>query len=374
MHIIIDVRPLSSPSKTGIWHYGTSLICALTQNTNHSFTLWSNGVASPAPLPPETRAPHVRRVHTTIPNKILTTAIALGYPTVDTLIEHATGQHVDALLMINIGSMRVSSACPLYGIVHDITPLITPEFFSLKSRLWHRTTNIPHLLQSMRHIFAVSHYTQHDIAQCIPSIPPCSVAPAGAPTTPPLPLERFTHSPYLYYVGGIEPRKNIDTAIAGFELYKKSHPTTPLMFIIAGAPAWKYDHVMRAIAHSPYNHAIIVCGSVTETQKFHALRDAEALLFPSYYEGFGLPVLEAMTMGCPVITGPTAPSELHGGAGLTVRPHSAHDIAAAIGEIIDTPSTHAYLAQQGRERARAYSWKKTANHIISTMSDYAHSY
>lgn len=200
-----------------------------------------------------------------------------------------------------------------------------------------------------------SRYSADDLE---PSGLPQSLLPVPSLLTGPLPYD-FSQ-PYLLFVSTLEPRKNVEGLIAAFNLLKQQEKI-PHQLVLIGQRGWKYDGILAAIAHSPF---------ATEIHTLHYLSDqalalfyarADAFIYPSFYEGFGLPVLEAMTLGAPVITSNCSSlPEVTGDAALLINPHAPDAIAAAIGQVIGDPAFRQEMIQKGKTRAKQFSWEKTA--------------
>jgi glycosyltransferase involved in cell wall biosynthesis len=181
--------------------------------------------------------------------------------------------------------------------------------------------------------------------------------------------------PYLLSLGGIEPRKNLPNLVRGFaRLPEKGRPA---LVLAGGSVAWNpegRDALRAALGELPSKarEAIILTGYVGEDEKVALLGGAEALVYPSLYEGFGLPVLEAMACGTPVITSNvSALPEVAGDAALLVDPADPDDIASAIGRLLEGQDLRKDLAVRGRARAASYSWKETARKTAATLGEAA---
>ena len=197
-----------------------------------------------------------------------------------------------------------------------------------------------------------------------------------SPLTSPLaslhnPLNPSFHSsypfPYLLFVSTLEPRKNIDTLIKAFEILKQKHHI-PHHLILIGKKGWKYKAILATIESSPVQDYIHQLDYLDDRQLIQFYQQATAFLYPSYYEGFGLPVLEAMTFGIPVITSnQSSLPEVAGNAALFVDPADIDGFVSATQSVIDNPDLHRHLSQAGKERSLLFSWKKTA---LQTLEAY----
>ena len=170
----------------------------------------------------------------------------------------------------------------------------------------------------------------------------------------------YLSKPYILFVGTIEPRKNINTLIKSFNYLKEKHKIEHNLILI-GQKGWLCQPVFAAIDSSPWQHCIHHLGYLSNELVALFYQQADLLVYPSYYEGFGLPILEAMTLGVPVVTSNTSSlPEVAGNAALLVDPQNYFEIANAILEIINSSQLRQNLILKGKQRAQQFSWKKTA--------------
>jgi glycosyltransferase involved in cell wall biosynthesis len=164
-------------------------------------------------------------------------------------------------------------------------------------------------------------------------------------------------------VGTLEPRKNIPVLIETFEQIRKAG--RPEKLIIIGKKGWHYDESLHRIHASPLSSDIIVKGFMDEPELSWHYHHASAFVYPSLYEGFGLPILESMACGCPVVTSNTSSiPEVVGDAGLMAPPMDAKALAGQLLTVLTQPALARELARRGRERAHALSWENTARQTL----------
>ncbi len=172
-------------------------------------------------------------------------------------------------------------------------------------------------------------------------------------------LYNFT-KPYFLFVSTLEPRKNIITLIQAFN-YLKKHYKIEHQLVLIGQAGWKYQPILEAINQSPYHTEIHHLNYLSDDLVALFYSQAEVFIYPSFYEGFGLPVLEAMTLGTPVITSNTSSlPEITGNAALLINPNQPTELAEAMLKIISDRIFRDKLISQGKEQARKFSWEKTA--------------
>jgi glycosyltransferase involved in cell wall biosynthesis len=173
--------------------------------------------------------------------------------------------------------------------------------------------------------------------------------------------------PYILFVSKLEPRKNILTLIEAFNSLKKNYKIEHQLILI-GQKGWKYEPIINAIATSPHTDSIHHLDYLSDELVALFYSQADVFVYPSYYEGFGLPVLEAMTLGAPVITSNTSSlPEVAGDAAIPIDPHDSSELAGAILKVISNSQLRQNLIEKGKERAKLFSWEKTA---IETLKAY----
>jgi glycosyltransferase involved in cell wall biosynthesis len=183
-------------------------------------------------------------------------------------------------------------------------------------------------------------------------------------------LERYQiHDPYLLYAGHIRPQKNIPRLVEAFAVVRNRLQADPvfrnLKLLVLGDLISKYPEVRRAVMQSRVEDRVRFLGFVPQDTLRVFYEHAEAFVFPSLYEGFGLAPLEAMSCGAPVITSNTSSlPEVVGDAAVLVNPENVFEIARGILEVLTNPVRRAELVAQGRERARFFSWAEAARQVI----------
>lgn len=170
--------------------------------------------------------------------------------------------------------------------------------------------------------------------------------------------------PYLLFVSTLEPRKNINSIITAFNYLKSKHKI-PHQLILIGRYGWSYQSILIAIKNSPYKNNIHHLKYLSDELVALFYSKADVFVYPSYYEGFGLPVLEAMTLGTPVVTSNTSSlPEVTGDAALLIDPHQPMELAESILKLISDPQLRQQSIDKGRERAKTFSWERTANETL----------
>jgi alpha-1,3-rhamnosyl/mannosyltransferase len=251
----------------------------------------------------------------------------------------------------------------------DVLPISNPEWFGRwmgwRLRRWLRQT-----ASRAHYVLAISEYTRFQLHARL-SIPleRCSVTPLAAAPAPPLTPVQAAAPPYLLTVGTLEPRKNLKSVLRAYQQVKLADPATPPLWIVGGG-GWGNVRVEELVAQLGLAAAVRVLSYVDDARLAELYRDARALIYPSLAEGFGLPPLEAMQAGCPVITSNTsALPEVVGEAALLVDPLDEAALAQAIRAVCTDSALSARLRAQGMARAALFSWGRCAR---ETLAAYQH--
>ncbi len=182
---------------------------------------------------------------------------------------------------------------------------------------------------------------------------------------------------FIFFVGTIEPRKNIANLVKAFdhfmnENYKRHQD---IQLVIAGGKGWKHQHIFRTIARAKWSANIRVIGYISHEEKIALLESSLFFAFPSHWEGFGLPVLEAASLGVPVLTSKTSslPEVADGGA-IYVRPDSVRSIQKGITTLVRGAAKRKSLSKKGKEHAKKFSWKKCATETLQLYREVVEDY
>jgi glycosyltransferase involved in cell wall biosynthesis len=269
------------------------------------------------------------------------------------------------------------SPCPIVSTIHDLAFEHLPETFNRRSWMQLRLT-VRRTAQKAAHIITVSDYSKRDIVETY-GIPPERItvthesAPSGfGPIESEKELQRVRQTygierDYILSVGSIQPRKNLRRLIAAYSNLRQKRPEGKLpQLVVVGKSAWLYEETLRAIRDQKPGESVILTGYVPERDLPALYSGALCFVYPSYFEGFGLPPLEAMKCGTAVIVGNrTSLPEVVGDAGVLVDPFDIESIAAAIGKVIKDSDFRSQLIVKGLERARLFDWRETARQTLA---------
>ncbi|MFH0829122.1 MAG: glycosyltransferase family 1 protein [Candidatus Kerfeldbacteria bacterium] len=176
--------------------------------------------------------------------------------------------------------------------------------------------------------------------------------------------------PYVCFVGTIEPRKNLVNLIKGFSSVANLPGMKKVDLVLAGTPGWKYGDVIRAIKDAKLGDRLRYLGYLPHQDKLQLIEQSAVFAFPSVYEGFGLPVLEAMSLGVPVVTSRvSALPEIAGTAAVFVNPARFRDIGQAIAKVIGNKRLREKLIEEGKRRSAMFTWEATARETLQVYRE-----
>jgi len=262
--------------------------------------------------------------------------------------------------------------CPVVATIHDLSFEHLPETFKRRSRAQLQLT-VRHTARRARQILTLSEFSRDDIIKTY-NVDPARVfvTPPAAPThfapvTSSSELQRIRTTygikrDYILSLGSIQPRKNLVRLIKAYSSLQKLRPELVLpQLVLAGKRGWLERDTLRAAAESALSTDILFIGYVPEKDLPGLYSGSVCFAYPSYFEGFGLPLIEAMQCSAPVIAGNlTSLPEVVGDAGLLFDPFNEMEIAQALAQIIENPNYRDELRDKGIERARLFNWHTTA--------------
>ena len=370
MHIGIDIRALQQFRPSGIGEYTLRLLQEFfVLFPEHQYTLFVNGVRNPDAYIPTWNFPHVRVVVTRYPNKILHSSIALlGYPKIDHILAKKSAP-VDVFFSPHPTISSVHKDMRHVLTVHDISFALFPEYYSLKRQLWHKLIGARKQCEEADQIIVPSEATKQDLVR-VYQIPPKKIAViySGVPvalTLDTTEVEKKFHLPkrFFLFIGTIEPRKNIETLIDAY--VGGNFAAAGIGLVIAGAPGWKCTNL---IVEMQKTTGVQYLGYVTHQEKQVLYTLADIFVFPSFYEGFGFPVLEAMAAGTPVVTSDCSSlPEITQGAAHLVSPYNPGALRHALTGVLMQPELCQRYCEQGKKVAAQYTWEKTARQTMAVL-------
>ena len=293
-------------------------------------------------------------------------------PAIEPLLE------VDAILYPYwpIPPFRREGAPPAAIFVHDLAFRIRPREVPWQQRAYFRAV-LPRALRQSAAVIVPSTTTRDDLLGAYPTpglAEKTHVVPEGLPKSPPPgPLPGGLEPGFILAVGSVEPRKNYPRLLAAYRQLRSrgavpfiidGRPGVPQL-VIAGRPGWAYGDTLQRIAAEP---GVRYLGHVDEPTLAALYAHASVLAFPSLYEGFGLPLLEAMAGGVPAVVGRTgALPELGGDAALTVDAGDPTAIAGALERLLADAELRKRLGEEGIRRAAGYTWESAATRTLEVL-------
>ncbi len=378
LKIGIDLRCLESPLSTGVAVYAKGLIQAiLAYDKEDQFFLYTNALRSRASLSFDPDPSRVRYVRTHIPNKLLHASImSVHRPYLDRFFPV---QHLDFFFSPHMNVIVLSRSVRYAFTIHDLSFLHFPDCFTAKQRLWHRSIGLADQCKKAKIIFTPSEHSRDDIVRaydvgeekvCILhpglSFSGESIQYAEDPAYQKKIREKY-HLPnhFFLFVGALEPRKNVVGLIQAYRMSRAASATHEL--VIAGPWGWKSRALLHDIAKDRRFHYLRF---IPEEEKMALYRLADVFVYPSLYEGFGLPVLEAMAAGVPLITSNRSSfPEVTNGAAYLVNPMNSAEISGAMDYLIEHPSLCATLVEKGKKRAEEFRWSKAAQIWVEKIQE-----
>lgn len=260
----------------------------------------------------------------------------------------------------HIGPFNLPKSIKRAVTIHDLTPILFPNFHPLKSKIIHRLF-LKNTIKNADIIFTPSKNTKQDIENNFKTKAKIIVTPLGI-DRPHRGIKKNPYShPYFLYLGTIEPRKNLELLIDTF-LELKEEENLPHKLVLAGEIGWKARGIKKKAKKSK---DIIMAGHLSEEDKATHYKYADIFIYPSFYEGFGLPPLEAMSYKTPVIcsTGGSLQEIFHENA-VTFDPNDKEGLLLSILEILKTPNLRETLVKNGQTFSKKFTWEACAKKTL----------
>lgn len=269
---------------------------------------------------------------------------------------------------------------PIVVTIHDLSFEHFPQFFTPRERFFFRRA-IPHTARRAAKVLTVSEYSRRDIINTYQLPPekvvvtPNGVGPEFRPTRDEERLQAVKKKygierPYLLSVGNLQPRKNLARLIKAYSRLREMFEDFRHQLVIVGKRAWLYRNILHEANRSPYAGDMVFTGYVPESDLPDLYSGAAVFVYPSIFEGFGLPVLEAMACGTPVITSNSSSlPEVVGEAGLMVDPYDEEAWARTILRVVEDRQLRNELAERSVQQAARFSWRRTAELTLAVYRE-----
>lgn len=270
--------------------------------------------------------------------------------------------------------------CPRIVLVYDLTPLILHGAYSMRFRVLFRN-QLSYAAKYADRIIAISQSTRKDlmahfgtdsekIAVVYPGYDSATFKPEDNLNRIKGVMQKYSiDGNYILYVGTFDPKKNIPRLIEAFARLKKEKGI-PHQLVIGGKRTWGDDKVFQAVNELGLEDEIVSTSYVPQEDLPLLMNGADVFVFPSLHEGFGIPPLEAMACGTPVITSNvTSLPEVVGDAGMLVNPYSVDEIAEAIYKVVSDRELREGMRRKGLERAKLFSWERAARETLQILEE-----
>jgi glycosyltransferase involved in cell wall biosynthesis len=381
MNIGVDVRVLMDKEYSGVSWYALDLLSAILEiDEKNKYFFYYNSFHDINDRLTKFNLDNVRFSHTRFPNKIFNYFLqkVFSWPKLDVV---AGGQHgalgkIDVFWSPHINFSSFSKNCKKMLTVHDLSFLIYPEFFSARKNFWHRFLGLKKLIKESDIVVAISESTKRDIIKFF------NVQESGIIVVYPGIDERFKKMDkenilavknkynlpdnFIFSIGNLEPRKNIAGLIRAFD--SASDSLGDYSLVIAGGKGWKNKEILSAFGKAKNKDKIKNLGYVDDVDRPALYNLAKMFVYPSFYEGFGLPILESMACGCPVITGDASSlPEAAGDAALLVDVSNEKAIERAIISLGSNENLQSCFSEKGLEQAMKFRWKKAAEEYVRIL-------
>src|SRR3989338_6032973 len=369
MTIGIDIRLLGKGIKSGIEEYTENLLAHLIPlDPKIKFKLFYSSFSNELPEYDWLKYPNVELFKYRFPNKLLFLSSSfLNSPKLDQLIGGA-----DVFFSPHFFITALSPSCKRVVTFHDLSYIHFPEFFSWRKHIWHNFEMKP-IWQShfSDKIIAVSESTKNDLINLYHVDPvKVEVIYSGISSSVKRPsdknLQEFKFKnklpdEFVLFLGKFEPRKNINGIIKAFNILKRNSNFNNLNLVLVGSRGWLYKNIFEDIKKSEYKNSIIIKEQVADDERSFYYSLASVFVYPSFFEGFGFPPLEAMKCGVPVITSRNSSiPETVGNSSILVSGHNIDELASAIEAVLGNKAFKEDLIRTGLKRSSLFDWHKTA--------------
>lgn len=266
----------------------------------------------------------------------------------------------------------IRTVVTVHGIEYEWLPA-----YENRIQRWYLPLSTQYAVATASHIIAVSHFTKHQLIERLGAqTARISVIHEGFTQTEgskddPSVFARYSihKHEYLLFIGTIQPRKNLNALVQGFELLVARPEYSHLRLVIGGKLGWGYESLLSYIDHSPVKGKIIITGYLSEAERYTLLRYAIVYVQPSITEGFGLPVLEAWSEEVPVVSSEGgALREVVGDAGILYRPDDVDGLVAALNRLLSRVSLRRQLIARGKVRMKEFTWDTAASATLQLLT------
>lgn len=357
MKVGIDLRPLSSGGRSGVEEYLLLLLDSLDRDISDEdeVVLFVSGSKDPdLPFSVEQKYPRMRLVWKRVPNKLLNASFTFfGYPLIDQLMGG-----VDVVVFPNINFSAIHGSTPYIVIAHDLSFMHFPSFLSLKRKIWHIAVRPEKLFTNAEKILSVSHSTKDDLVSS------CSVdsdcVEVMRPFMSDFGAEDFLSDrvrdkyqlpkKYILSFGTLEPRKNMNGLLSAFGDLMADSRFDEYSLVFAGKAGWKVGNFAEEFDFFDPKR-ILFTGFVDEEDKKQLYAGADLFVYPTFFEGFGFPLVEAALARTPIVTcAHSSVFEIIGNGALLVDPVNVADLSYAMKIMLESDDVACMYVERARQR------------------------
>jgi len=387
MTICIDIRNLAQKNHSGVGKYTANLLENLFKfDTTNEYKLFYNSK----------KFHLIKKYYKNVTyydfhksNRLLNlTMFLFNFPKIDKLVGGC-----DVFFAPNINFFAFSKDKKIKKIItiHDISFLHFKDFYSKKSILWHKIINIKKIIKKFDHIITVSENTKQDIIKYF-NIPEDKVTAINLGGNNSEQVSKLASrcqinlaltgsqlkqvredilnikNPYLLNINTIEPRKNIEGIINAFIELKEEQKIDNIDLIIAGGRGWNSSGIFKMLENNKYKNNIKIFDYISEEEKDYLYKHAKIFIFPSFYEGFGIPIIEAQNNGVPIISSSNSSlTEIVGTSGLLINPNNINEIKFAIEQLVNDGVLYNRYKELSIENAKRFTWERCAMKTLLTI-------
>lgn len=274
----------------------------------------------------------------------------------------------------HFGPFNLNRKIKRVTVIHDLTPLILSQFHPWHSSFLQKIM-LKRILNRADLILANSENTKNDIQQFYPNTEHkikriyLGRDEGFQPTENDSALRKYgIKKPYILFVGTIEPRKNLLELLEAYSFVRKKG--LPHQLVLAGKDGWQNDAFKRALANHEFNSDIILTGYTQREELPQLYSHADVFVYPSLYEGFGFPVVEAMSCGTPaVVSNSSSLPEVGGEAVLSYKLGNAADLASKLHDLLTDPEKRKKMSKLSLIQVQQYSWDRYAKELLEILCD-----
>lgn len=386
MRIGVDVRVLMDEKYSGVSEYAANLLLAMLDEAplDYEFIFFYNSRKDISKRLKFLERKNTKVIGTRYSNKLFNYFLQkiFSFPKIDKLLGE-----IDIFWSphFNFSSFSKNKKFPKKVItVHDLSFLRYPEFFNFRQNIWHRLLNVKKILKEADKIISVSDSTRDDLIEILNLSEEKVVRVYSGNNLKRREIKAdeiekvfkdrnlldIKNKPFILFLGTIEPRKNIANLIEAYNIFRKNIPSQEVKLLLAGRRGWRMKKILRAWKKSDFKDDIIFLDYISQTEKEVFYSQAKIFIYPSFYEGFGFPPLEAMTYGLPsIISYVSSLPEVAGGASVMIDPNKPQDIAMALEELFTNTDLYNHLSEKSLQRAAEFSWTKAAAKYLEIFKE-----